>query len=84
MTLSGIRGGGGYGAQSAGNRELFYRHALAVNGTVTVDEQRVLGGNVQHAHGYGHGRGYGDDGHGFCLSGLHGRGGKWHGGRVGL
>jgi len=82
MTLSGIRGGRGYEGQGAGDTELFYRHALAVNGTVTVDEERVLGDNVQHAHGYGHG--HGDNGHGFCLNGLHGRGGKWNGRHVGL
>jgi hypothetical protein len=86
MTLSGIRAGGGYGAQGAGDTELFYRHALAVNGTVTVDDERVLGDAVQHSHGHGngHGPGHGDDGRGFCLTGLHGRGGKWHGKHVGL
>lgn len=82
MTLSGIRGGYGYGAQGSGNTELFYRHALAVNGTVTLEEERVLGGTVQHAHGHGHG--YGDDQHGFCLNSLHGRGGTWQGKHVGL
>jgi hypothetical protein len=82
MTLTGIRANGGYGAQGAGDTELFYRHALAVNGTVTVDEEKVLGNTVQHAHGHGHG--YGDNGRGFCLNGLHGRGGKWHGSHIGL
>ena len=82
MTLLGIRGGGGYGAQGTADTELFYRHALAVNGTVTVDEERVLGDTMQRAHGHGHG--YGDDGHGFCLNGLHGRGGRWQGKHVGL
>ena len=82
MNLAGVRGGRGYEGQGAGDTELFYRHALAVNGTVTVDEERVLGGTVQHAHGHGHG--YGDDGHGFCLNSLHGRGSKWHGGHIGL
>ena len=83
MTLEGIgAGGGGYGAQGAGNKELFYRYALAVNGTVTVDEERVLGGQVQHSHGRG--QGHGDDEHGFCVNGLHGRGDGWHGGHVGL
>lgn len=82
MTLLGIRGGGGYGAQGTGDTELFYRHALAVNGTVIVDEERVLGDTMQHVQGHGHG--YGDDGHGFCLNSLHGRGGRWQGKHVGL
>lgn len=82
MTLSGIGGGRGYEAKDAGNRELFYRRAVAVNGTVTVDEERVLGDTKQQAQA--HGKGHGDDGHGFCLNGLHGRGGKWRGGHVGL
>ncbi|GAB7321979.1 hypothetical protein MBLNU13_g03040t1 [Cladosporium sp. NU13] len=82
MTLSGIRDDRGYEAQGAGETELFYRHALAVNGTVPIDEERVLGGTMQHAHGNGHG--YGDDQRGFCLNSLHGRGGKRHGGHVGL
>jgi hypothetical protein len=82
MTLSGIGAGGGYGAQVGGDTELFYRHALAVNGTVTVDDERVLGDNVRHAHGHGHG--YGDDGRGFCVKGLPGRGGKWQGRHIGL
>jgi len=84
MTLSGIRAGHGYGAQGGGDTELFYRHALAVNGTVTVDDERVLGDSVQHSHGHGHGNGHGDNGRGFCLNGLHGRGGKWHGSHIGL
>jgi hypothetical protein len=83
MTLSGIRAGRGYEAadyaSSAGNQELFYRHALAVNGSVAVDEERLLGETVQHAHGFGDGHGHANDGHGFCVKGLHGRGGHWHG-----
>jgi hypothetical protein len=82
--LSGIQAGGGYGGQGGGDTELFYRHALAVNGTVTVDEERVLGGTVQPAHRHGYGNGFGDDGRGFCLTSLHGRGGKWQGRHVGL
>ena len=82
LTLAGIGGGDGYSPQGASKTELFYRHALAVNGTVTVDTKRVLGGTMKYANGHGHG--YGDDGHGFCLNGLHGRGGKWNGRHVGL
>lgn len=81
MTLSGVSADEARGA-GGNNRELFYRHAVAVNGTVTADEERVLGDTKQQAHG--HGNGHGDDGHGFCLNGLHGRGGNWRGGRVGL
>jgi hypothetical protein len=84
MTLSGIRAGGGYGAQGGGDTELFYRYALAVNGTVTVDDERVLGDTVQPAHRHGYGHGYGDDGRGFCLTSLHGRGGKRQGKHFGL
>jgi hypothetical protein len=80
MTLSGLRAGRGYEGQdyskSAGDRELFYRHALAVNGSVTVDEERLLGETVQHAHGRG--SGHGSDGHGFCITEVQGRGGNWH------
>jgi len=76
MTLSGIRVGHAYDAQDPAEQELFHRHALAVNGTVTVDEERLMGDTTRYAHGHVHGNG--DDGHGFCIADVLGRGGNRH------
>lgn len=56
--------------------ELYHRHALAVNGTVIDDEERLMGEEVRH--GPGHRSEQGDDGDDFCIANLQGRGGGWH------
>lgn len=59
-----------------GQKELFHRRALAVNGTIVNDEETITGKAMQHGYVHGHG----DDGKGFCIKSLPGHGGGgWHG-----
>lgn len=80
MTLSSIFGGvvtadtTQFPVASAG-KELFRRHVTAVNGSVTEDQDVILG----RANGIQHANSYGSKLQNLVLSGVPGRGGRWRG-----
>lgn len=75
VTVGGSAGDDGY-PDISGRRELFHRYVQAVNGSVTQDDETLLGESIGHTHGRSAG------GQGFSLSGVPGRGARWHGGKT--
>ena len=76
MKFAGIRVNGQPGPQGfpgiSSTHELFERQAMAVNGSVTEDNEVLVGDTVPHDHGSPGGQ------HGYVFNGLPGRGSHWH------
>lgn len=75
MVLAGVRAGASKNAQGfptlTGNTELFHRYIMAVNGTVTEDEETLTGKSIRHQHiGLDSSRGFANSG----VRGMLGRG----------
>ncbi len=58
-----------------GHTELFHRHVTAVNGTLTEDDELLLGDSFGHPSSYSQA----GAGHGYLLTNLPGRGADWRG-----
>ena len=57
----------------SGSHELFHRHVIAVNNTVTEDAETLVDQSIGHNHGRP------GSGTGFAIDGSNAHGGHWHG-----